>query len=324
VINKVKPPRHSPKAVTKRREDVKRLTYKGLLQEELKFLRSHTKKCDKNSMPAGRWVKPNDVRLWDPFITVDDVEALWEGLPELNKAMEEEVTECDLRRAGPHNPNFGAIIEEIDFEILWRSTCHPRINLVNEIFRKYRPGATSTSEDHYIKMGGGSSAKWISPNADPAATDAKRGKKPDHSGFMFEGAESQYDANNPKTVYNRIPGDAKLFRKIRRSWLPPDGSTYLAGQKRREAEKVLSQIHGYMDMHEARYGYIVTDEELIFLRRREGKWGQLDISPAIRHDVRPDRESGVLNSLYVMFYFHWKVANDDGPDGWRLESYGKT
>jgi hypothetical protein len=78
-----------------------------------------------------------------------------------------------------------------------------------------------------------------------------------------------------------------------------------------------------MDMHESRYGYVVNDQELIFFRRRPGKWGQIDIGPAIRHDVKPNRATGAMNSLYVLFYFHWKVANDDGPEGWRLESYGK-
>jgi hypothetical protein len=130
-------------------------------------------------------------------------------------------------------------------------------------------------------------------------------------------------ARGAKNVFNRIPGDAKLYRKIRRSWLPPNGELYLTGEREVEARKILTQVHGYMDMHEARYGYIVSDEELIFLRRRPGKWGQLDISPAIRHNVKPDRPSGTMNSLYVLFYLHWKVANDDGPEGWRLESYGK-
>ena len=34
-----------------------------------------------------------------------------------------------------------------------------------------------------------------------------------------------------------------------------------------EVEKFFIQIHDYMNRHEARYDYIVNDEELIFFRR---------------------------------------------------------
>lgn len=101
--------------------------------------------------------------------------------------------------------------------------------------------------------------------------------------------------------------------------LPPDGSEYLDDpHARTEAQKVINQIYDYMDQHGARYGYVVNDQELIFFRRRGTGWGHMDISPAIRHDVMADLERGVLNSKYVLFYYHYVIANDDSL--WQLES----
>jgi hypothetical protein len=81
-----------------------------------------------------------------------------------------------------------------------------------------------------------------------------------------------------------------------------------------------------MYQHESRYiyGYIVTDQELICFRRRSTGWGQLDIAPVVLHKVEPDRRKGILNSIYVLFFLHWKLANDISEEtGWRLRSFGK-
>jgi hypothetical protein len=101
-------------------------------------------------------------------------------------------------------------------------------------------------------------------------------------------------------------------------FIPPDGELYIQGIGFAEATKVLSQIHSYMDRSDARYGYIVTDEELIFFRRRGTGWGQLDVSPPIPHK---GTDKDPLNSLYVMFYMHWKYARDD--EAWRLRAFGR-
>jgi hypothetical protein len=101
--------------------------------------------------------------------------------------------------------------------------------------------------------------------------------------------------------------------------LPPDGAEFKESRHAQaEAKKVLSQIHGYLDFSEARFGYIINDEELIFFRRRGTGWGHIDVSPAIRHDVDGDEEGNILNSKMVLFYFHLLVANDE--EQWRLKS----
>jgi hypothetical protein len=75
-----------------------------------------------------------------------------------------------------------------------------------------------------------------------------------------------------------------------------NGKHYNEETKNGEAHKVMNQIHGYMDQHESRYGY----------------------------KVEPDRKKGILNSIYVLFFLHWKLANDTSEEsGWRLRSFGK-
>jgi hypothetical protein len=170
-----------------------------------------------------------------------------------------------------------------------------------------------------VLMGDGSGAQWISPDAEPGAER----KKPDYAGYPFCDEESWLASVDHKKIFNRIPGDAKLYGHIRREMLPPDGAKYNPNAKNLEAHKVISQIHGYMDSHEARYGYIVTDQELIFFRRRDTGWGHIDISKSIGHNVEPNAETCLLNSNYVLFYFHWKIANDESNTGWRLASFAK-
>jgi len=100
--------------------------------------------------------------------------------------------------------------------------------------------------------------------------------------------------------------------------MPPNGKDY-SPSNRLEAEKVFTQIHDYMDRHEARYGYIVNDEELIFFRRRGTGWGHMDISPGIRHDVDgTDQQCRISTTKLILFYFHLVVAPDESK--WKLES----
>jgi hypothetical protein len=199
-------PRKPTRSASKKTYDVRKIvrtgvTWKSLLQEALDFFTSHSNDESGNSLYGGMGIELDEVELWEPFITLEDVEALWEGHPLLNEALEEEVDLDDLRRVGLKDPVFGAVVDEIDFEVLWRSTVHPRINLLNKLFSKFlkpmRPEQTADN-DQFIMMGGGSSARWLSPNAEPAATDPRKTKKPDHSGFLFLGDKSQFRPKNPR------------------------------------------------------------------------------------------------------------------------------
>lgn len=291
-------------------------TCKSVLRRPIYGLKSHNSKRDRNSDYKGRRVKLEHVKLWNDFPTVDDIESLWEDCPELDAIMEREWTAEESGKCLHSRPVSGGNLNEQEFEALWRSNGQHTINLISEICAK---GVQNTDTPTFVIMGDGASATWISPKAEKNA----HRKKPDYAGYVHNSDETQYKDTGPSYIENRIPGDAKLYRKIRRDWLPPDGTQYLAGNYKDEAMKVLSQIHGYMDAREARYGYIVNNEELIFLRRRDTGWGQLDISPAIPHEAEATKATGALNSKYVLFYFHWKFANDDTAEGWRLRSFGK-
>jgi len=123
------------------------------------------------------------------------------------------------------------------------------------------------------------------------------------------------NSNGPNIMENRIPGEAKLFRKVRHSLLSPDGRHGNAASA--TAQRAVTQIYENMRCNEARYGYIMNEEELIMFRRTDRD--QIDISPAIRHDVVVDLDQEIWNSKIVLFYFHWIVANDDAL--WRFQSF---
>lgn len=310
----------TPKKTPLKKKSLK-ITCKFLLSHPIKGLGSHSTKRDKNSDYKGRLINLEDVKLWEDFITMNDIEAIWEESTKLNAAMCRKLTQEELRRVMIDEPVSGANRNEMEFESRWRARAHSRINLINFICAKE---LQNTETPIFPLMGDGESATWISDKAEKNAEH----KKPDHAGFLYGPDDSQYYDDGPSRIFNRIPGDAKLFRKIRRNMLPPDGEKYEQGVYHKEAQRVLSQIHGYMDRHEARYGYIVNNEELIFVRRRDTGWGQIDISPAIPHPREPDPEADsddedTITSLYVLYYFHWKVALDDSPSGWRLRSFGR-
>jgi len=100
---------------------------------------------------------------------------------------------------------------------------------------------------------------------------------------------------------------------------PPDGADYsfkvLCG-----VEKGPTKIHDYMDCHrEARYGYIVNDEELVFFRRRGTGCSHMDTSPATRHDtdvIHPG--CNISTTKLVLFYFPLVIAPDQSK--WKLAS----
>ena len=72
-----------------------------------------------------------------------------------------------------------------------------------------------------------------------------------------------------------------------------------------------------MDMHHNRYGYVITETELVMFRRREKRWGLLDFSPSIPLHTA----DGGLNAIMVLWYFHVKYAvMTSRTEGYRLES----
>src|SRR5579859_7911138 len=248
---------------------------KAICKEPIRNLKEHSTKPGKNSDYRGARIDLKDVREWDDFFTAADVEKLWTESPKLNQAVTRDLKQRETDRIIIGTPVRGGMFNEQCLVTSWDDV----LKTLNLSFLKC---AEALGKTGHIMIGDGQNAEWISPDAE---ADAHR-KRPDYSGFLKEyDDDSQFLGDGPQKVFNRIPGDAKQQRKIRRDHFPPNGKLYKPKRRNLEAEKVLSQIHGYMDSHEARYGYIVTNEELICFRRRAGKWGQLDISKAIPHNV---------------------------------------
>jgi hypothetical protein len=261
------------------------------LKEPIRHLKEHSDKKGGNSDYSGRPIKLEDVIVWKNFITAKQVEDVWNRSPLVNEAVCKRLKHKDTDRIVTGVPIIGGMYNEACLERAWNDV-HKLLNLAQE------KCAEALGHTAYVMMGDGQNAEWISPQAEENAGR----KRPDYAGYLKSSTdESQYLGDKPKAVFNRIPGDAKQFRKICREMLPPDGKRYKPSQLNKEAHKVLNQIHGYMDRHEARYGYIITNEELICFRRTAAGWGQLEVSQAIRHDVEADGKTGVLNSKYVLF-----------------------
>jgi hypothetical protein len=86
-----------------------------------------------------------------------------------------------------------------------------------------------------------------------------------------------------------------------------------------EGQKVMNQIHDYMDMHSNRFGYIITETEVVMCRRRDEdqKWGQMDFSPSLK--LSPG--VGEVSALMALWYFHVKYAALKLDGGWELPSF---
>lgn len=86
-----------------------------------------------------------------------------------------------------------------------------------------------------------------------------------------------------------------------------------------ELQFVMNQIHDYMDMHHCRFGYILTETELIMFRRREenGEWGLMDYSQPIPRNAPAENQ---LNSMMVLWYFHVKYGCMNKEPGHELKS----
>jgi hypothetical protein len=170
-----------------------------------------------------------------------------------------------------------------------------------------------TQNSLWVAIGGGKCAMKRRSEGNPGP------KVPDLVAYWSDGDSSHLNAKkgkpHPATDTNcLIVGDFKMNPKFSHSMLLKKKGEFDA-----EGSKVVNQIHDYMDMHQNKYGYIITHTELIMFRRRDNppKWGQLDFSPSIPVSA----ERGELNAMMVLWYFHvrYAVMEDDG--GWELPSY---
>ena len=295
------------------------------MQKKITHVKAHNSgEAGKNSSYEAPPINANDVELWNDFFENNEIRRMVQD-PRWNDVLTSPFSAKELGMFVWDRTISGGNVNELTFELLWNQIT----SALNLIHLKCAQKDQGLDDPIQILIGNGDCAQKITSEPykkfeSTKSTKSKKSnrpgqsKRPDFAGYQYVPRSNQYSKEGRAMVENRIPGDAKLFRKIRRSMLPPDGVDYNQ-QTKKEAVKVLTQIHDYMDRHEARYGYIVNDEELVFFRRRGTGWGHLDISPAVRHDIDGiNPECKISTTKLILFYFHLVVAPNESK--WKLES----
>lgn len=96
------------------------------------------------------------------------------------------------------------------------------------------------------------------------------------------------------TKPNRCPGDLKVSWKWGSNW----GNSALSGE-RTEYLQVLAQVNFYMKQHNARYGFVLTDTELVPIKRLDAN-GNLLLGQAIQWQAAgPARLTVALGLWYL-------------------------
>jgi hypothetical protein len=252
-------------------------------------------------------VEMDDVRsweVWENFPTATEIESFVRSSPTLNRLFCEIAIE-DFERTsnGPYDFEFPAGRDFFkQLSGLLRHACLGSPG--------YQSGTGLITESKWVTIGSG---KW------PANEHRPHPKVPDLTAFWTYGdcftlKDTKSNPHLDQAVPCLIVGDMMLSSKFQHEMLRPGtGGTFPKG-----AQYLVNKIHDYMDIHNDRYGYIITETELTMFRRRECmKWGQLDYSPAIPISA----ERGKLNAMMVLWYFHIKYAVMEEDGGWRLKSY---
>lgn len=111
---------------------------------------------------------------------------------------------------------------------------------------------------------------------------------------------------------NRAPGDVR----------PP--SRWTSGLRSHQAPAIqdqfqpaLSQVNYYMKQHHSRYGYILTDLQLVAIKRLD-RHDRIELSYPISWTTRGTTTSPRLTVLLGAWYLGMLAAEDQGPDQWYL------
>jgi len=233
-------------------------TPESYLRKSIVHLAADNNEADTNSDYSGPWVDLSDIHVWEDFLTNGEILSLFDKEP-LKTILHRDFTCEQLESFTWGVPIAGGNINEQCFERIWAGTTQA-LNLIQYICAAEVQGTHSPS---YIVIGDGNCAR----KRDPGAVGTER-KKPDLAGYLFVPRSRQHSGDGPSKVHNRIPGDAKLFRKIRRSMLPPNGLEYLQDKRAgTEAQKVISQIHQY------------TGRDMVILSTTKSSYSFADVAP---------------------------------------------
>ncbi|KAL9123764.1 MAG: hypothetical protein Q9217_006839 [Psora testacea] len=104
---------------------------------------------------------------------------------------------------------------------------------------------------------------------------------------------------------NRCPGDLKVSWKWKSAW-----RTTHEEALQREYKQAFSQVNFYMKQHQARYGFIITDTELVPVKRMPDN-GHIAVANAVPWTRQGN---GLLTVLLGLWYLGMLAASND----WRL------
>lgn len=104
---------------------------------------------------------------------------------------------------------------------------------------------------------------------------------------------------------NRLPGDIKSSFK----W---SSNLLNSGDPRDHVEyrQALGQVDFYMDQHDTRYGYILTDQELVAFRRIDDS-GRLELAEPIPWTTSGTLEEPQLTVLLALWYQGMLASEDN-------------
>jgi hypothetical protein len=113
------------------------------------------------------------------------------------------------------------------------------------------------------------------------------------------------------TSRNRVPGDVKPSWKW--STAMRTGTTW----QRHQYRQVLSQVNWYMRQHGSRYGFVLTDIELVAIQRLDDN-GNLLVSNSISWQAGGTARQPQLTVLLALWYLGMLAAQDLGPGRWSM------
>ena len=121
------------------------------------------------------------------------------------------------------------------------------------------------------------------------------------------GAATTFRGKTDKVLYDpivqwtRLPGDVKPSIKWR--------TDMRDGPRDWQFRQVLSQLNSYMNEFETQCGFIITDQELLLVRRRDTRGG-LDLAPPISWTTRGSAATPRMTVLMALWYLAMLAADD--------------
>lgn len=113
---------------------------------------------------------------------------------------------------------------------------------------------------------------------------------------------------------NRAPGD------IRPHWKWSSAMAAHANPNdpmRMKGLQALSQLNYYMKQYGTRYGFLLTDHELVAIRRLDDN-GNLELSQSIPWGAGGNAAQPVLTVMLAFWYLGMLAANDQGALAWNV------